>query len=85
VQEERFEVVRGIMRFKRGRETVVAGPGETAQHARFVACSPVHSAQAVTGLAMTGLAMTGLAMTGVTRTARREKTAAEATATAWKR
>jgi mannose-6-phosphate isomerase-like protein (cupin superfamily) len=29
VQEERFEVVRGIMRFKRGRETVVAGPGET--------------------------------------------------------
>ncbi|HEX6461354.1 MAG TPA: cupin domain-containing protein [Thermoleophilaceae bacterium] len=28
-QEERFEVVSGTMRFKRGRKTIVAGPGET--------------------------------------------------------
>src|SRR5262249_49227935 len=29
VQEERFEVVSGTMRFRRGRETVLAGPGDT--------------------------------------------------------
>jgi quercetin dioxygenase-like cupin family protein len=29
VQEESFEVVSGTMRFKRGRETVLAGPGDT--------------------------------------------------------
>ncbi len=29
VQEERFEVVSGTMRFKKGRETVLAGPGDT--------------------------------------------------------
>jgi len=29
VQEERFEVVSGTMRFKAGRETVLAGPGDT--------------------------------------------------------
>jgi mannose-6-phosphate isomerase-like protein (cupin superfamily) len=29
VQEERFEVVSGTMKFKMGRKTVVAGPGET--------------------------------------------------------
>jgi quercetin dioxygenase-like cupin family protein len=28
LQEERFEVVRGTMRFRRGREAVIAGPGE---------------------------------------------------------
>jgi quercetin dioxygenase-like cupin family protein len=28
VQEERFEVVSGTMRFKKGRETVLAGPGD---------------------------------------------------------
>jgi quercetin dioxygenase-like cupin family protein len=27
-QEERFEVVRGAMRYKVGRETIVAGPGQ---------------------------------------------------------
>jgi len=29
VQEERFEVVSGRMRFKKGRKTVLAGPGDT--------------------------------------------------------
>jgi len=29
VQEERFEVVSGAMRFKKGRKTVLAGPGDT--------------------------------------------------------
>jgi len=29
VQEERFEVVSGTMRFKKGRETILAGPGDT--------------------------------------------------------
>jgi quercetin dioxygenase-like cupin family protein len=27
-QEERFEVIRGLMRFRKGREKIVAGPGE---------------------------------------------------------
>src|SRR5260370_40477234 len=29
VQEERFEVVSGVMKFKLGRKLVTAGPGET--------------------------------------------------------
>jgi len=29
IQEERFEVVSGTMRFRRGRDTVLAGPGDT--------------------------------------------------------
>ena len=29
VQEERFEVVSGRMRFKKGRKTILAGPGDT--------------------------------------------------------
>jgi quercetin dioxygenase-like cupin family protein len=29
VQEERFEVASGTMRFKKGRDTVLAGPGDT--------------------------------------------------------
>ncbi|HZD75137.1 MAG TPA: cupin domain-containing protein, partial [Actinomycetota bacterium] len=29
VQQERFEVVQGVMRFRKGLRTVIAGPGET--------------------------------------------------------
>jgi quercetin dioxygenase-like cupin family protein len=29
IQEERFEVVSGTMRFRKGRDTVLAGPGDT--------------------------------------------------------